>query len=56
MKWEHVLQRFARQAGLGSWTSFACSGFAQKWLELQGDFADFVRNSMGADVADVSDG
>ena len=44
MKWEHVLHRFARQTGLGSWTCAAQS--KQQWLTHQVAFASFVCSSM----------
>ena len=50
MKWEHVLQRFARRSGLGSWMLLACA--KEQWLLHQSDFAEFICSSVCADAAD----
>ena len=52
VKWEHTLQRFTQQEGLGWWTTFACGGFAQQWLQHQDAFGAFVCSSLGTHVAD----
>merc|ERR1711865_13085 len=41
VKWEHTLQRFTQQEGLGWWTTFACGGIAQQWLQHQDAFGAF---------------
>ena len=53
MKWEHTLQRFVQQEGLGIWSTFASGGVAQQWLQHQEAFAVFVCSSLGAAMADV---
>ena len=52
MKWEHSLHRFCQREGLGWWTSFACGGIAQQWLQHQTAFAAFVCSSLGTHAAD----
>ena len=49
MKWEHVLQRFARRTGLGSWLGSATD--KEQWLTHRDEFVSFVCSSVAANVA-----
>ena len=40
MKWEHVLQTFSRQCGIGNWISG--TAHRERWMELQQAFVAFV--------------